>query len=80
MLTGYFDLQGFGDHPDNEKFGYHVANGIAYVPKSLALSNRMRCSRWRGQTFIVTGKNWNEPLAATADRWFGAGLGCLRSL
>eukprot|EP00435_Cladocopium_sp_Y103_P064584 s563_g26.t1 len=42
----FFDLEGFGVQPASERMGYHVANGIAYLPKS--------------KSFIVTGKNWEE--------------------
>ncbi|CAJ1376067.1 unnamed protein product [Effrenium voratum] len=42
----FFNLDGFGDQPANERNGFHVANGIAYLKKS--------------RTFIVTGKNWRE--------------------
>jgi len=42
----FFDLEGFGAQPESEQMGFHVANGIAYLPKS--------------KSFIVTGKNWDE--------------------
>jgi len=42
----FFDLDGFGEQPESERMGFHVANGIAYLPKS--------------NSFIVTGKNWKE--------------------
>lgn len=42
----FFDLEGFGAQTASEQMGFHVANGIAYLPKS--------------KSFIVTGKNWDE--------------------
>lgn len=44
--TCFFSLDGLGDQLGQEKLGFHVANGIAYMPKS--------------KTFMVTGKNWEE--------------------
>mmetsp|Transcript_48776 Transcript_48776/g.113897 ORF Transcript_48776/g.113897 Transcript_48776/m.113897 type:complete len:329 (+) Transcript_48776:79-1065(+) len=44
--TSFFDLEGFGEEDANEQYGFHVANGIAYLPNS--------------KTFMVTGKNWQN--------------------
>ncbi|CAE7670567.1 QCT [Symbiodinium sp. CCMP2592] len=44
--TSFFDLEGFGEQDPEEQFGFHVANGIAYLPAS--------------KTFLVTGKNWQH--------------------
>jgi len=54
--TGVFSLAGPGleAERDNEKYGYHVANGIAY-------------DREKG-TFIVTGKNWESMFEVRVTR------------
>ncbi|CAE7422565.1 QCT [Symbiodinium natans] len=44
--TSVFDLEGFGEQDPQEEYGFHVANGIAYLPGS--------------KTFLVTGKNWQN--------------------
>eukprot|EP00438_Fugacium_kawagutii_P033384 Skav211630 [mRNA] locus=scaffold2262:63441:68705:+ [translate_table: standard] len=54
-----FDLDGFGEQPASESMGFHVANGIAYLPKS--------------KNFIVTGKNWEEMFEISLEEETGDG-------
>ena len=56
--TSFFDLDGFGEQDPNEKYGFHVANGIAYVPAS--------------KTFLVTGKNWQSMFEISLEAEEGA--------
>lgn len=52
--TGTFSLAGLEPERDNEPYGFHVANGIAY-------------DRSKG-TFIVTGKNWDSMFEVRVSR------------
>lgn len=48
-----FDLTGLGEYDPREYLGYHVANGLAYLPDS--------------GNFMVTGKNWQKMFEISVD-------------
>lgn len=51
--TSVFDLTGLGEYDPMEYLGYHVANGLAYLPDS--------------GNFMVTGKNWQKMFEISVD-------------
>ena len=62
--TSFFDLEGFGEEDPKEEFGFHVANGIAYLPAT--------------KTFLVTGKNWQSMFEISLEAADGANTEKLR--